>query len=93
MDPTDMIQSGVLLVALFGFGYTYYRNGRSTSRKVRDAVTALQSDIKHIDEALKDPHSGLGAIKESVDEQKTNCANLSGRLDERVLGIENREKK
>ncbi len=92
MNPTDWIQSGVLLIGLFGFGYTYYRNGRNTSRKISDAVTAVQSDIEHISETLSDPHSGLGAIKESVDAQKNHCADLSGRLDERVKSIEKERK-
>ena len=88
MDLTDVVQSGVLFIAICALGYSFYRNGRSTSRSVRDSVTELQGNIEHIDDTLKDPHSGLGAIKESVDAQKNHCANLSGRFDERLLNLE-----
>ena len=88
MDLADIIQSGVFLTAICALGYSFYRNGRSTSRNAREAVTELQGNIEHVNETLKDPLSGLGAIKESVDAQKNNCANLSGRFDERLLNLE-----
>ncbi len=93
MNPTDLIQSGVLLIAICALGYSFYRNGRSTSRNTREAVTELQGNIEHVNETLKDPHSGLGAIKESVDDQKNHCANLSGRFDERLKNVEEKGKK
>ena len=94
MDLADIVQSGVLLIAICALGYSFYRNGRSTSRNAREAVTELQGNIEHVNETLKDPHSGLGAIKESVDAQKNHCANLSGRFDERLLNLEKeRDKK
>ncbi len=94
MDLADIIQSGVFLTAICALWYSVYRNGTSTARNTREAVTELQGNIEHVNETLKDPHSGLGAIKESVDAQKNHCANLSGRFDERLLNLEKeRDKK
>ena len=49
---------------------------------------SVKTEIKNIYKKLDDEYTGLGAIKQSVDEQKIHCAEVSTPLVARVKGLE-----
>lgn len=74
---------GVIIVGV-GLIITWVRNGRSQSK--RDGV--LEERIKNINKKLEDEHTGLGAIKESVDKQEVHCAKITSSFAERIKSLE-----
>ena len=92
MDTTDIIQSAGIILAFLTFGFGYIRNGRSASKSMSDAVQALRTGQDNINKTLQDEHSGLGAIKASVDQHLRHCAEVVGRFDERIKNNEEKRK-
>ena len=71
-----------------GLCYTIWRNG-SHQAKANDIIkTELKMEIGNIKEKLDDEHFGLGAIKDSIDEQKLHCASITGDYGARIKRLE-----
>ncbi|KKM84017.1 hypothetical protein LCGC14_1303420 [marine sediment metagenome] len=84
MSPGEILAlAGVAIIAL-GLGMTWIRNGRSQAK--RDGV--MEERIKGINKQLEDPSTGLGAIKESVDNMKVHCAEVTSSFKERLKNLE-----
>lgn len=78
---------GVVFLAI-GLVATWVRNGRGQAK--RDGV--LEEKINSIDKRLEDENTGLGAIKNSVEEIKVNCASVTGSFKERFKNLEEDKK-
>jgi len=73
---------GVCVVGV-GLVCTWVRNGRGQSRH----QGALEADVIHIKDKIDDEHTGLGAIKQSVDNQAVHCAKISSGFEERIKNL------
>lgn len=78
--------TGVIAVALI---VSWVRNGKNQSEE----WGSLQTEVKNIQKQLDDPNQGLGAIKKSVDEQKTHCASITSEFEQRIAATERRGRK
>lgn len=77
---------GVSLVGL-GLIWTWVHNSRGEAGYLGSLGTKLEGVEKRLD----DEHTGLGAIKESVDKQVTYCARVSSGFEERIKGLETKK--
>jgi len=74
---------GTLGVAI-GLIATWLRSGKSQAR--RDGL--LEERIAGIQKLLDNEHTGLGAIKKSVEDQKVHCATMTSSFAERIKTLE-----
>jgi len=84
MDSGILAQWGATTVLALGLVVTWARNGRSQTRENE----AMKKDLEHIKEKIDDEHSGLGAIKESVDKQENRCASVTADYHARIIALE-----
>lgn len=84
MSAGEIIALVGLGVVAFSLGMTWIRNGRSQAK--RDGV--MEERIKGINKKLEDPKTGLGAIKESVENIKVHCAEVTSSFAEKIKNLE-----
>jgi hypothetical protein len=80
MQAIEIFSMASSTVAVLGFCYLLYTNGRGQVRKDEQLKTELKAEIGRIKDQLEDPKTGLGAIKETVTDQKILCAQVSTRI-------------
>jgi len=74
---------GVVVIGI-GLIITWVRNGNSQSK--RDGV--LEERISNLSMKLEDKNTGLGAIKNAVEDQKVHCAKMTSSFKERIKNLE-----
>ena len=79
---------GVIIIGLGLIG-TWVRNGRSQGKQ----LGSLDTRMENLDKKLDDPNTGLGAIKNSVDNQAINCARITSSYSERIKTLEKASEK
>ena len=84
--------AGFVLVAI-GLIATWARNGRSQAKYMGAMETRFTEQIKTVFSILNNEHTGLGAIKESVDDQKEKCAGVTSGFEERIKSLEGGRRK
>ena len=83
----DMVAVSALTtaaVSAIGLIATWVKNGRSQTRRDQ----RLESNQEQILKRLDDKDSGLAALDRKIGGMQTRCADISGRLDERVKATE-----
>ncbi|KKN03032.1 hypothetical protein LCGC14_1111830 [marine sediment metagenome] len=89
-----MLDGGVIAqwaaVGVLAASQTLYilRNRNGKVAEDTEEKTQIKSDLKNIKGQLNDPKTGLGAIKQSVDDQKLHCANVSTELSGKIKTLE-----
>jgi len=89
MDIGAIAQWAATIAIAAGMAWTWRRNGRNQAEK----WGSFTNEIKNLREKLDDPNQGLGAIKKSVDDQKTHCASVTSGFKERIKNLENTPKR
>lgn len=88
MTPPEIASViGVLIIGL-GLIATWVRNGKSQTKDRASMEQKFTSEIGYIKEKLDDENTGLGAIKNGIDEQKVHCASITGDYGARIKNLE-----
>lgn len=93
MHGGEIAQWVMTIAVALGLIVTWVRNGRKQGTDWGSLSGSLETEIKNIKDKLDDENTGLGAIKNGVDEQKLHCAKISTELKTRVHSLEGKGKK
>ena len=78
----------VAVAAMVSAVYSIWRNGRHHRDNLTKFKTEIQAEVKTTTDTLKHSEYGLMAINAKVGSFQVNCADTSGRLEERVIALE-----
>lgn len=87
-----LIELSTMLVAVAAMGsacYSIWRNGRHRHDSLTKFKTEIKAEVKTTTDTLTHSEYGLMAINTKVGNFQVHCADKSGRLEERVIALEN----